>query len=128
MRFACVTTLIAMKLGVLEIALCPTPMSSKFYPRRPFLYSSNWPRLVDDEGNDITDFDVRGELCVRGPTVVRCYFNNEKANKESWDEDGFFHTGDVMYCDGKTKKWYIVDRKKVCWELNDSFRRQLTMP
>lgn len=70
-------------------------------------------RLVDDEGNDITDYDVRGELCVRGPTVVRQYFNNEKANNESWDEDGFFHTGDIMYCDGKSKKWYIVDRKKV---------------
>jgi long-subunit acyl-CoA synthetase (AMP-forming) len=50
---------------------------------------------------------------VRGPTVVRCYFNNEKANKESWDADGYLHTGDIMYCDGKTKKWYIVDRKKV---------------
>lgn len=70
-------------------------------------------KLVDDEGNDITGYDVRGELCVRGPTVVRCYFNNEKANKESWDEDGYLHTGDIMYCDGKTKKWYIVDRKKV---------------
>ncbi|KAF2732344.1 acetyl-CoA synthetase-like protein [Polyplosphaeria fusca] len=69
-------------------------------------------KLVDDEGKDVTDFDVRGELCVRGPTVIRGYFNNEKANKESWDEDGYFHTGDIMYRDGKNKLWYIVDRKK----------------
>ncbi|KAF2014491.1 acetyl-CoA synthetase-like protein [Aaosphaeria arxii CBS 175.79] len=69
-------------------------------------------KLVDDDGNDVTDYDVRGELCVRGPTVVRCYFNNDKANKESWDEDGYFHTGDIMYCDRKLNKWYIVDRKK----------------
>jgi 4-coumarate--CoA ligase len=61
----------------------------------------------------VTDFDVRGELCVRGPTVIRGYFNNEKANRESWDEDGYFHTGDIMYRDRKNKLWYIVDRKKV---------------
>lgn len=70
-------------------------------------------RLVDDNGVDITDFDVRGELCIRGPTVIRGYFNNAKANKESWDEEGYFHTGDIMYLDGKSKLWYIVDRKKV---------------
>ena len=70
-------------------------------------------RLVDDNGVDITDFDVRGELCIRGPTVIRGYFNNPKANKDSWDEEGYFHTGDIMYLDGKSKLWYIVDRKKV---------------
>ncbi|OAL51592.1 acyl-CoA synthetase [Pyrenochaeta sp. DS3sAY3a] len=69
-------------------------------------------KLVDEEGKDITAFDVRGEACVRGPTVVRAYHNNLKANAETWDEDGYLHTGDILYCDSKTKKWYIVDRKK----------------
>lgn len=68
-------------------------------------------KLVDEEGKDITDYDVRGEMCVRGPNVVQGYLDNPEANK-SWDEDGFFHTGDIMYCDGKTKLWYVVDRKK----------------
>ena len=27
--------------------------------------------------------------------------------------DGYFHTGDIAYCDRKSKLWYIVDRKKV---------------
>ncbi|KAF2107656.1 hypothetical protein BDV96DRAFT_616692 [Lophiotrema nucula] len=69
-------------------------------------------RLVDDNGKDVTGYDVRGELCIRGPTVIRGYYNNDKANKEAWDEDGYFHTGDIMYCDSKNKLWYIVDRKK----------------
>lgn len=68
-------------------------------------------KLVDNEGKDITDYDVRGELCVRGPTVIRGYLD-EKATAESWDSDGFFHTGDVAYCARDSKKWYIVDRKK----------------
>lgn len=50
---------------------------------------------------------------MRGPTVVRAYHNNPKANAETWDEEGYLHTGDILYCDSKTKKWYIVDRKKV---------------
>jgi 4-coumarate--CoA ligase len=69
-------------------------------------------KLVDDNGNDISDYDVRGEMCIRGPSVIKGYLDNPEANK-SWDEDGYFHTGDIMYCDGKTKLWYIEDRKKV---------------
>jgi acyl-CoA synthetase (AMP-forming)/AMP-acid ligase II len=69
-------------------------------------------KLVDDAGKDISAYDVRGELCVRGPTVIAGYFENDKANAESFDDEGFFHTGDIAYCDAKTKKWYIVDRKK----------------
>lgn len=71
-------------------------------------------RLIDNDGNDITDFDVPGELCVRGPTVIQGYFSNPKANAESYTKDGWFKTGDILYCDRKAKLWYIVDRKKVC--------------
>jgi 4-coumarate--CoA ligase len=69
-------------------------------------------KLVDNDGNDISDYDIRGEMCVRGPSVIKGYLDNPEANK-SWDQDGYFHTGDIMYRDSKTKLWYIVDRKKV---------------
>jgi len=69
-------------------------------------------KLVDDAGNDISAYDVRGELCVRGPIVISGYFNNEAANSECWDADGFFHTGDIAYISRESRKWYIVDRKK----------------
>ena len=76
-------------------------------------------KLVDDSGKDISGYDVRGELCVRGPTVVRGYFENPEANARDWDEDRFFHTGDIAYIDGKTDLWYIVDRKKVSLYCDD---------
>lgn len=69
-------------------------------------------RLIDDNGNDITGYDVEGEICCRGPTVIPGYHNNPEANKASFDKDGFFRTGDIGYCDSKTKLFYIVDRKK----------------
>jgi 4-coumarate--CoA ligase len=50
---------------------------------------------------------------VRGPTVVRQYHKDARSNAETWDAEGYLHTGDILYCDSKTKLWYIVDRKKV---------------
>lgn len=70
-------------------------------------------KLVDVEsGREIREVGVRGEFCVRGESVVPGYYNSEAANRKSWDEDGFYHSGDVMYVDGETGKLYIVDRVK----------------
>lgn len=55
---------------------------------------------------------MRGELCVRGPTVTSGYFKNPEANSQSFDAGGWFKTGDIAYCDQSSRKWYIVDRKK----------------
>ena len=69
-------------------------------------------KLVDDEGVEVRQFGVRGEMCVKGDIVFPGYFGNEDANKVAFDAEGYYKTGDVMYCDGATGKWYIVDRKK----------------
>ena len=70
-------------------------------------------KLVDDEGRDVSAYGVEGEMCVRGPLVIPGYFNVDGSlNRKDWDEEGFYHSGDIMRCDKKTKKWYIVDRKK----------------
>ncbi|KAL2399759.1 Phenylacetyl-CoA ligase epaB [Exophiala dermatitidis] len=69
-------------------------------------------KLIDNDDNDITAYDVRGELCIRGPTIITSYLGNPEATAASFTKDGYFKTGDIMYCAGDTKKWYIVDRKK----------------
>ncbi|KAF7189433.1 Phenylacetyl-CoA ligase epaB [Pseudocercospora fuligena] len=83
------------------------------YPAHDTTGSVGWPipnldvKLVDDDGKDITDYDVRGEICVRGPTIIKGYFENPEANARDWDKDNFFHTGDIAYIDGKSKLYYI---------------------
>lgn len=76
-------------------------------------------KIIDDDGLDISGMKYpnglyrRGERCVRGPIIVSGYYKNKEANERDWDKDGYFHTGDIAYCDAKTRKRYIVDRKKV---------------
>jgi long-subunit acyl-CoA synthetase (AMP-forming) len=76
-------------------------------------------KVVDEHGKDVSGVkgpngnDVQGELCVRGPIVVSNYHKSPEANKRDWDAEGYFHTGDIAYCNSKTRKWYIVGRKKV---------------
>lgn len=44
--------------------------------------------------------------------MIPGYYKNPQANATAFDQDGWFKTGDIAYCDGKSRKWYIVDRKK----------------
>lgn len=52
-----------------------------------------------------------GELCFKGPMIMKGYKDNEKATAETFDNDGFLRTGDVGYYD-EDHRFYIVDRMK----------------
>ena len=66
---------------------------------------------IQDEKGKILSFDKEGEICIRGPQVMRGYWNNEEDTKKALTKDGWFKTGDIgiMRKDGFFK---IVDRKK----------------
>ncbi|KAF9353051.1 putative fatty-acid--CoA ligase FadD10 [Mortierella sp. NVP85] len=68
-------------------------------------------RLVDPDTGKDAPRGERGELWVRGPNVMKGYRNNVKATKETIDEEGWLHTGDIAVID-EQENFYIVDRLK----------------
>lgn len=66
------------------------------------------------EGAEITGYDQPGELLVKSPSVVLGYLNNDKANKETF-QDGYMRTGDeAVFKKGPSghEHLFIVDRIK----------------
>ncbi|WCK52608.1 AMP-binding protein [Aneurinibacillus sp. Ricciae_BoGa-3] len=46
----------------------------------------------------------------RGPNFSAGYFENPEAASRQWDEDGWFHSGDILYQDGKVKNKDLRER------------------
>ncbi|MDF3931746.1 long-chain-fatty-acid--CoA ligase FadD1 [Pseudomonas citronellolis] len=67
-------------------------------------------KVIDDAGNELP-LGERGELCVKGPQVMKGYWQRQEATDEILDADGWLRTGDVAIIqdDGYMR---IVDRKK----------------
>nr|WP_298140896.1 long-chain-fatty-acid--CoA ligase FadD2 [uncultured Pseudomonas sp.] len=67
-------------------------------------------KVIDDDGNE-QPLGERGELCIKGPQVMKGYWQREEATAEVLDAEGWFKTGDVAVIDpdGFVR---IVDRKK----------------
>lgn len=67
-------------------------------------------RGIDEQGKDIPkDGKTPGELIVRGPWITASYYGNP--SRESFTEDGWFRTGDVITIDSNSYI-QITDRKK----------------
>ncbi|MFN4293894.1 MAG: long-chain-fatty-acid--CoA ligase [Thermoflexales bacterium] len=57
------------------------------------------------------NLEMIGELCVRGPQVMKGYWNRPDETARAIDADGWLHTGDIARMDADGY-FYIVDRKK----------------
>ena len=68
-------------------------------------------KLVDEEGDTVTEPFAKGEICARGPNIMKGYWNRPDATAEAIDGDGWFHTGDAGYVD-EDGFYFVVDRVK----------------
>ena len=72
-------------------------------------------RLISRDGDEVTELNTPGELLLRSPSIVLGYLDNEKATKETFTEEGWLRTGDLVEfrkSDGGHEHLFIVDRVK----------------
>ena len=69
-----------------------------------------WEVKIMNGNKEVNEPEEVGELCVKGPGVMVCYYKNEEATKEVL-KDGWLYTGDMAKRD-KDGFIYLVDRKK----------------
>jgi acyl-CoA synthetase (AMP-forming)/AMP-acid ligase II len=68
-------------------------------------------KIVDPATGAELGPNERGEICVRGPNIMRGYLNAPDATAAVIDAEGWLHTGDVGFAD-PDGYFYVVDRVK----------------
>ena len=110
--------------GMTESCSCitahpPEKYDYKYAFRVGTIVASTEVRIIDEEGKEC-GLNEPGEICAKGPQIVMGYLNNEKATKETFDADGFLHTGDVGSID-EEGLITITDRKKELVKVKGEF-------
>jgi acyl-CoA synthetase (AMP-forming)/AMP-acid ligase II len=68
-------------------------------------------KIVDLESGATLGHRQEGEICVRGPQIMKGYLNRPEATARTIDAEGWLHTGDVGFAD-EDGHFFIVDRAK----------------
>lgn len=100
--------------GLTETNAIGAIISGKFYASRPNSTGRPTPpvtsvKIVDEDGNTLEACEV-GEICIKGATVMKGYWNNPEATAEVI-KDGWFHSGDIGMLD-ELGFLIILDRAK----------------
>lgn len=90
--------------GMTESCSCitahpPEKQSYKYAQRGGMIVANTEVKVIHTETGKEVGYEEEGEILARGPQIVMGYLNNEKATKETFDEEGWLHTGDVGYMD-----------------------------
>lgn len=99
--------------GLTEAApsVCMNPVNATAYSGTiGFPLPSTEIAIRDDDNNDVARGEI-GELCVRGPQVMRGYWQRPDETAKVIDQNGWLHTGDMAKM-SDAGEFQIVDRKK----------------
>lgn len=92
-------------------AACINPLDLPEYNGSIGLPIPSTDACIKDDGGALLGVGDVGELCIRGPQVMKGYWQRPDETAATLDADGWLHTGDMAKMDAQGF-FYIVDRKK----------------
>ena len=92
-------------------ASCNPTTSTQFTGTIGVPLPSTFMKLLDDEGNEVTEVGQPGEIAIKGPQVMAGYWQRPDETARCMTPDGFFKSGDIGIQDARGF-FKIVDRKK----------------
>lgn len=92
-------------------AACINPLDLKDYNGAIGLPIPSTDACVKNDDGQMVAVGEVGELCIRGPQVMKGYWHRPDETEKVMDADGWLHTGDMARMD-EQGFFYIVDRKK----------------
>jgi long-chain acyl-CoA synthetase len=100
--------------GLTETSSVATVISGEDAKRKPWSVGPPVPtvevQIMDGLGKPVPEGET-GEVCIRGPILMKGYWNKPEATAEAIDTDGWLHTGDIGHLDDEGFL-SITDRKK----------------
>ena len=92
-------------------ASCNPTTSTEFTGTIGVPLPATWMKLLDDDGNEVTELGQPGEIAIKGPQVMAGYWQRPDETAKVMTADGYFKSGDVGTVDARGY-FKIVDRKK----------------
>jgi long-chain acyl-CoA synthetase len=92
-------------------ASCNPTTSTQFTGTIGVPLPSTFMKLLDDEGNEVTELGQPGEIAIKGPQVMAGYWQRPDETARCMTSDGYFKSGDIGIRDANGF-FKIVDRKK----------------
>jgi long-chain acyl-CoA synthetase len=90
-----------------------TAMITRNYPKNKKIGSVGKVLPGSQVKIDRPDAEGIGEICVKGPPLFKGYFRNPEATRAAFDEEGWFHTGDLGRLDEEGFLFFIGRKKDV---------------
>ena len=92
-------------------ASCNPTTSTQFTGNIGVPLPSTFMKLLDDEGQEVTELGQAGEIAIKGPQVMAGYWQRPDETARSMTADGYFKSGDIGIRDAHGF-FKIIDRKK----------------